>query len=941
MNQIPTRYNPKETEDKWYRFWEENHLFEAKSNPALPPGKAGKKPFCIVIPPPNVTGILHMGHALNNTIQDILIRYHRMKQEESLWMPGTDHAGIATQNVVEKTLAKEGLRRQDLGREKFLEMVWKWKEQYGSTIIQQLKKLGASCDWQRTRFTMDEAYSKAVMEVFVRLFEKDLIYQGYYIINWCPRCQTALSDEEAPHRTMKGNLYYLRYPLKEKIQNPYLVGRQAKSKIQNKSKTQNPKVQKYIVVATTRPETMLGDTAVAVNPQDKRYKHLIGETLILPLMNRPIKIIADSMVDMKFGTGCVKVTPAHDPNDYVLGRKHKLDFINIMHPDARMNEFAGDYQDMDRFEAREVICEDLKTKGLLEKVQPHELSAGHCYRCHTIIEPYLSKQWFVRMKPLSKPAIVAVKKGKISFHPKRWMKVYLNWMENIQDWCISRQIWWGHRIPVYYCKKCTDTEKSQIPNPCLFGRQAKSKIQMSKGIIVSRVKPQKCPDCSSTDIYQDEDVLDTWFSSWLWPFATFYWPKKLEDLKYFYPTSVLVTAPEIIFFWVARMIMAGCEFMKDIPFKDVYIHGTVRDIEGKKMSKSLGNIIDPLDVIHEYGADALRFSLVSITAVGQDVFLSKEKFEQGRNFANKIWNASRFILMNLDSEADRPNLCLLFKKENLSLINRWILSRFYSVLKQVNRNLEHFQFNEAANTLYGFFWHEFCDWYLELIKPDIKNKHNQVVMFKILEKFLRVLHPFMPFVTEEIWQRLNDLTNQRINDSTSIMTQPLPHVQEQMIDKAVEKEAEFLFDGITQIRNLRSSLEIKPEQKVRVSFFPHSKNKQTLLRANQNLIIHLARLEGLNILEAGRRPAATVSACLKDVDIYLHFTGLLDIEKERQKIKEKIKNLEQARCAKEARLKNSQFLKKAPQEIVQKEKESIAEIQSTLKRLEHMSQELG
>ncbi|MFH0826975.1 MAG: valine--tRNA ligase, partial [Candidatus Omnitrophota bacterium] len=860
--------------------------------------------------PPNVTGILHMGHALNNTIQDILIRYHRMKGDESLWMPGTDHAGIATQNVVEKTLAKEGLKRQDLGRKKFIERVWQWRERYGSTIIRQLKKLGSSCDWQRTRFTMDEAYSKAVMEVFVRLFEKDLIYQGYYIINWCPRCQTALSDEEAPHRPMQGQLYYLRYPFKEVQSSGF--------RVQSKTKNKNQKIPEYIVVATTRPETMLGDTAVAVNPKDKRYKHLVGKTLILPLMNRPIRIIADTMVDMKFGTGAVKVTPAHDPNDYTLGKKHKLDFINIMYPDGRLNVNAGGYQDMDRFEAREVVLEDLKSKGLLEKVQPHELSAGHCYRCHTIIEPYLSKQWFVRMKPLSEPAIQAVKKGKISFHPKRWTKVYLNWMENIQDWCISRQIWWGHRIPVYYCKKCQETGKSQIQNP--------------KGIIVSRVKPEKCPDCGSTDIYQDEDVLDTWFSSWLWPFATFAWPQDAQDLKYFYPTSVLVTAPEIIFFWVARMIMAGLEFMKDIPFKDVYIHGTVRDIEGKKMSKSLGNIIDPLDVIGVYGADALRFSLISITAVGQDVFLSKEKFEQGRNFANKIWNASRFILMNLDADAARPDMCVFFKKENLSLINRWILSRFYSVLKQVNRNLDHFQFNEAANTLYGFFWHEFCDWYLELVKPDIKNKHNQVVMFKILEKFLRALHPFMPFVTEELWHRLGE--------STSIMTQPYPHVQEQMCDKALEKEAQFLFDAITQIRNLRSSLEIKPEQKVNVSIFPHSKSKQTLLRVNQDLIIHLARLEDLNILEGGRRPAATISACLEDVDIYLHFSGLLDIEKEQHKIKEKIKDLERARSSKEARLKNSEFVKKAPQEIVLKERESIAEIQSTLKRLEHMSQEL-
>ena len=714
MTEIPSRYDPKTTEDKWYSFWESKKYFSAKPD-------RKKKPFTIVIPPPNVTGILHMGHALNNTIQDILIRYHRMKGEESLWMPGTDHAGIATQNVVEKSIAKEGLKRQDLGRDRFIERVWLWREQYGSTIIKQLKKLGASCDWDRLRFTMDEEYSKSVIEVFVKLYEKKLIYRGSYIINWCPRCQTALSDEEAPHHELQSNLYYLKYPLKD-----------------------NP--DEFIVVATTRPETMLGDTAVAVNPKDKRYKKLIGKILIVPLVNREIKIIADPIVDMKFGTGAVKVTPAHDPNDYAMGKKHGLEFINVMHPDASMNDIAGEYRDMDRFEAREVIIEDLKEKGLLEKVEPHPLSAAHCYRCHTIIEPYLSKQWFVKMKPLAKPAIEAVKKGKIKFHPDRWCKVYLNWMENIQDWCISRQIWWGHRIPVYYCKECVE-------------------------VTVSKTPPGKCHNCGSVNIYQDEDVLDTWFSSWLWPFATFGWPDVLKDeglrmkdessviqhpssfgssdLDYFYPTSVLVTAPEIIFFWVARMIMAGYEFKKDRPFSDVYIHGTVRDIEGKKMSKSLGNIIDPLEIINEYGTDALRFSLISITAQGQDVFLSKERFEQGRNFSNKIWNASRFILMNLDQTQVKVDLCEYAKKEDLSLANRWILSRFYSTLKEVNKNLDNFKFNEAANLLYVFFWHEFCDWYLELIKPEIKLHQNQVVMYKVLEKFLRTIHPFMPFITDE------------------------------------------------------------------------------------------------------------------------------------------------------------------------------------------------
>jgi valyl-tRNA synthetase len=942
MNEIPTRYNPKETEDKWYKFWEENNFFQAKPNPSLPFRQAGKKPFCIVIPPPNVTGILHMGHALNNTIQDILIRYHRMKGEESLWVPGTDHAGIATQNVVEKSIAKEGLKRQDLGREKFIERVWQWKEQYGSTIIHQLKKLGASCDWQRTRFTMDKEYSQAVIEVFVKLYEKGLIYQGDYIINWCPRCQTALSDEEAPHRELQGSLYYLRYPLKESI---------VHNAKQSKDNTIDYRLSAidYIVVATTRPETMLGDTAVAVNPKDKRYKGLIGKTLILPLINREIKIIPDEIVDMKFGTGAVKVTPAHDPNDYLLGKKHSLEFINVMHPDARMNENAGDYRNMDRFEAREVILDDLKEKGLLEKVEPHQLSAGHCYRCHTIIEPYLSKQWFVKMKPLARRALEVVKKGKIKFYPKRWTKVYLNWMENLQDWCISRQIWWGHRLPVYYCRNC-QAGKSEIRNP-KSETNPNFQIPNSKqnaGIIVARIKPDKCPICGSTDIYQDEDVLDTWFSSWLWPFATFYWPFEThdtihntqykKDLEYFYPTSVLVTAPEIIFFWVARMIMAGMEFMKDIPFKDVYIHGTVRDIEGKKMSKSLGNIIDPLEIINEYGTDALRFSLISITAQGQDVFLSKERFEMGRNFANKIWNASRLILTNLDASHAKADLCVFFQKENLDIFNRWILSRFYSVLKEINAYLDAYKFNEAANALYAFFWHEFCDWYLELIKPDIKNAQNQVVMYKILEKFLRVMHPFMPFITEEIWQRIQ-VTGHR-SQVTSIMIEPWPHIQEQIIDHRIEKEARSLFGIISLIRNLRSSVEIKPDQKLRVSVYPHTKFQHKLIKDNLSLLLNLVRLEELEFLHKNIRPKATISSVAQDVDVYLYFSGLLDLESEQKKIKGKIESLSKVLESKTERLKNTDFIKKAPAEVIEKEKESNLKLQDELKRLEKMLHEL-
>ncbi|HLD83136.1 MAG TPA: valine--tRNA ligase [Candidatus Omnitrophota bacterium] len=911
MDEPSKQYNPKETEDKWYKFWEENNLFAARPNPA-------KKPFSIVIPPPNVTGILHMGHALNNTIQDILIRYHRMKGEEALWMPGTDHAGIATQNVVEKAIAKEGLKRQDLGRDKFIERVWQWREQYGSTIIKQLKKIGASCDWTRTRFTMDEEYSKSVLEVFVRLYEKGLIYQGNYIINWCPRCQTALSDEEAPHRELQGNLYYLRYPLKvEKGQSP--AGTVS-----------------FLVVATTRPETMLGDTAVAVNPKDKRYKKLIGATLILPLINREIKVIADNMVDVKFGTGAVKVTPAHDPNDYALGRIHKLDFVNVMTQDGRMNENAGDYKDMDRFEAREVILEDLKEKGLLEKIEAHALSAGHCYRCHTIIEPYLSKQWFVKMKPLSKPALEMVRKGRIKFYPKRWTKVYLSWMQNIQDWCISRQIWWGHRLPVYYCKNCTETGSLNLKI-----KNQKSKLK-TKGIIVSKTKPDKCPDCGSTDIYQDEDVLDTWFSSWLWPFATFYWPTKglspkgtvpEEELRYFYPTSVLVTAPEIIFFWVARMVMAGSEFMQDIPFKDVYIHGTVRDIEGKKMSKSLGNVIDPLEIINQYGADALRFSLISITAQGQDVFLSQDRFQQGRNFANKIWNASRFILMNLDTSMIKTDLCVFFKKEGLDIANRWILSRFYSVLKEVNKMLDAYRFNEAANALYSFFWHEFCDWYLEMIKPDIKDRQNQVAMYKVLEKFLRVLHPFMPFLTEELWQRLP-------HEGNSIMNSSWPHLQDEIIDKKSELKMSLIFELITSIRNMRQELDIPFDKDIAAIFATHNKEHRELLAAMSGSLKNLARLSSIEVSGDFKHAKGSLTTLIKDIHITIPLSGVIDIETQKKRIAGRLEKTALEIKHKEGSLGNKDFLKKAPAEVVEKEKARLTELMDALKRLKAVSNEL-
>jgi len=908
LTELAKAYTPKETEDRWSQAWSDAGAFNATVTP-------GKKPFTIVIPPPNVTGILNRGHALNNTIQDILIRFHRMKGFEPLWMPGTDHAGIATQNVVERKLGKEGRKRQDLGRDKFLEEVWRWKEEYGSTIIRQLKKLGASCDWRRVRFTMDEDYSQAVKEVFIRLFEKGLIYQGNYIINWCPRCQTALADEEAPHRDLQGNLYFLRYPFKDAPD-------------------------EYVIVATTRPETMLGDTAVAVNPKDKRYKKIVGKTLLLPLMNREIPVIADDMVDPAFGTGCVKITPAHDPNDYVTGKKHALAFINVLHPDARINENGGEYKDMDRFEAREVIIEDLKEKGLLEKIEPHALSAGHCYRCHTIIEPYLSKQWFVRMKPLAVPGIAAVKDGRISFYPKRWTKVYLNWMNNIQDWCISRQIWWGHRIPVYYCRACY--KPASVDSPAQTAATGKKNIKHEKqhipGLIVAAVKPAACPHCGATDIYQDEDVLDTWFSSWLWPFATFGWPKQThkdaqgidhdvrEELAFFYPTSALVTAPEIIFFWVARMIMAGFEFMGDIPFKDVYIHGTVRDIEGKKMSKSLGNVIDPLEIINEYGTDALRFSLISITAQGQDVFLNKERFEQGRNFANKIWNASRFVMMNLDNSQVNRDLCLTFKNEQMSLVNRWIISRLYSTLKEVNKNLETYKFNEAANLLYRFFWHEFCDWYLEIIKPEIKQPENQLIMFKVLEKFLRAIQPFMPFITQEIWSRLKP-------SEGLIMQQSWPHLQEQLIDKKTEQRMALILEVITAIRNMRADLEILPTQHLHAVVAAATKPKRELIEHASGHIGYLCRLGTLAVQEKLEHRKSTVTSVVSDVHISLSLEGVVDVEKEKAKIDAKIKKAESDVKAKENTLANTSFVERAPAEVVEKERQRLAELKETLIKL--------
>ncbi len=896
MSEIPSRYNPKECEDKWYQFWQDNGFFHAEVDPQ-------KKPYCIVIPPPNITGILHMGHALNNTIQDILIRFRRMQGYCVLWMPGTDHAGIATQNVVEKEIAQEGLRRQDLGREKFVERTWHWKEKYGSRIVTQLKKLGCSCDWPRTRFTMDEQYSLAVSEVFIQLSRRDLIYKANYIINWCPRCQTALSDEESQHKQVKGFLYYIRYPLQGE---------------QNQ----------YITVATTRPETMLGDTAVAVNPQDKKYKKLIGKTVILPLVNEEIPIIADAAVDPKFGTGIVKVTPAHDPNDFEIAQRHGLAAKVVMNADATMNKNVPlDYQSMDRLEAREAILEDLEERGLLQKTEEYLHSVGHCYRCHTMVEPYLSEQWFVNMQKLGPAAETVVKKGKIRFHPARWKKVYLNWMKNLRAWCISRQIWWGHRIPAWYCTDCKQAYDI---------RRSKDKILPSKkidltqaGIIISLENPKFCPKCGRTNIRQDEDVLDTWFSSWLWPFATFGWPeldnKQQKEISYFYPTQVLVTAQEIIFFWVARMIMAGMYFMKQVPFSDVYIHGTVRDISGTKMSKSLGNIIDPLEVINQYGCDALRFSIISLVATGQDVFLARERFESGRNFANNIWNAARFILSNLDEQKVNLDLCIAAPGIR-ELKDKWILSRFYQTLDGVTKSLDNFRFNDAAKIGYEFFWHEFCDWYIELSKKTISTDVTQLVLYKVLEKTLRMLHPLMPFITEEIWQNLP-------HQGKSIMTAPWPHLQKQFIDKKSEHRMQTLIACIGAIRNIRSVWQIDPAKKVTVKIRLGKKALKSLFSSYNSYIKDLARAESVEIGEKVKRPKASAVAVVSDVEIFIPLEGIIEVAKEAGRLKEKMKGLENILLHTKKRLKDKQFLNRAPKEIVGKERAKQKQLQESIKKL--------
>ncbi|AFQ46033.1 valine--tRNA ligase [Desulfosporosinus meridiei] len=856
--EMATAYDSSSVESKWYKYWEENGFFHEEVD-------KDKQMFSIVMPPPNVTGALHLGHAMDSTIQDILTRFKRMQGFNTLWVPGTDHAGIATQAKVEGQLAKEGTSRHELGREKFLERVWDWKAQYGGRITQQLRRLGSSCDWERERFTMDEGCSKAVREAFVDLYSKGLIYRGNYIVNWCPKCHTTISDIEVEHNDRDGNLYHLRYPVKDS--------------------------EEALVVATTRPETMLGDTAVAVHPEDERYRHLIGKTLILPLMDREIPIIADDYVDQEFGTGAVKITPAHDPNDFEMGLRHNLPQIIVMDKDAKMNEFAGKYQGLDRFEARKAVVADLKAAGVLVKIDPHAHAVGECYRCTTIIEPLVSKQWFVKMEPLAKPAIEVVRDGRLEFVPERFDKIYLGWMENIRDWCISRQLWWGHRIPVWYCEKC--------------GAE-----------ICAKEDPSGCPTCGSENLRQDPDVLDTWFSSGLWPFSTLGWPEKTPELEQFYPTSVLVTGRDIIFFWVARMIFMAMEFMKEVPFPKVMIHGLVLDAQGRKMSKSLGNGVDPIEVIEQYGADTLRFMLITGNTPGNDLRFHPERLEATRNFSNKIWNASRYVLLSLEDYQEGP-------RGELALADRWILTRYASTIENVTKALENFDLGEAGRLLYEFIWNEFCDWYIELTKPRLYNKEDvlarhtaQSVLLEVLEGTLRLLHPFMPFLTEEIWQNFPVA-------GKSIMTQSWPGIPAYQ-DTVAEGNMTLLMEAIKAIRNIRAEMKVAPGQKVEIIMLAADKNQRAVLENGKADILKLAGGASVELFESlPEKPSQSASAVLGGVEIYLPLKGMMDLGKEIARLEKEISLAIQEQQVLETKLNNPGFTNKAPAPVVAKERERL------------------
>jgi len=850
LKEIDKIYNPSEVEDKLYKKWVDGEYFKAVPSP-------DKKPFSIVIPPPNVTGQLHMGHALDETLQDILIRFKRMQGYSTLWLPGTDHAGIATQIKVEEQLRGEGLTRYDLGREKFLERVWEWKNMYGNRIINQLKKLGSSCDWSRERFTMDAGCSKAVREVFVTLYEKGLIYKGNRIINWCPNCTTALSDAEVEYSEQGGHFWYIKYPIDGE--------------------------DGYLTIATTRPETLLGDTAVAVNPEDERFTHLVGKNLILPLVGRKIPVIADSYVDKEFGTGAVKITPAHDPNDFEVGMRHNLEQIKVLNDDATINKNGGIYEGLDRYEARRRIVEDLEKGGYLLKIEEHSHNVGTCYRCKTTVEPMTSDQWFVKMAPLAEEAIRVVKDETVKFVPDRFSKTYLNWMENVHDWCISRQLWWGHRIPAFYCEKC--------------GK-----------MVVSREDAPVC-ECGGA-MKQEDDVLDTWFSSALWPFSTLGWPDKTEDLAYYYPTSVLVTGYDIIFFWVARMIFSGMEHMKEEPFKHVFIHGLVRDSQGRKMSKSLGNGIDPLEIIEKYGADALRMTLATGNSPGNDMRFYIERVEASRNFANKLWNAARFVMMNLD--IDKITL-----PENPAIEDKWVLSKYNKLVKEVTENLEHFEVGIAMSKVYDFVWDVFCDWYIELVKPRLyddaceSKKDAQNTLAYVLTGTLKLLHPFMPFITEEIYCALP------VEDE-SIVISKWPEYNEALCFEKEEADMEIICEAIKGIRNVRAEMNIPPSKKAALIAITQNAD---LFKAGEAFFMKLAGASELIVkAEKDDECANTVSVAVNGAELLMPTDQLIDKEKELARLTKEKANLESEIKRVEGKLSNQGFLAKAPAKLVEEEK---------------------
>jgi valyl-tRNA synthetase len=868
---MPKGYEPKEVEERWYKYWEENRLFRAEA-------KSERTPFCIVIPPPNVTGSLHMGHALNNTLQDILCRFKKMQGYNVLWQPGTDHAGIATQNVVERQLAAKGTDRHQVGREKFIELVWEWKEKYGGVIINQLKRLGSSCDWSRERFTMDEGLSRAVREVFVRLFEENLIYRGDYIINWCPRCRTALADLEVEHEEMESSLYYIHYVFKDRPG--------------------------HLTVATTRPETLLGDTAVAVNPDDERYHGVAGSHVILPVLNRPIPVILDKYVDKEFGTGALKITPAHDANDFEIGNTHRLERIRVLDDGGKMNEMAGPYKGMDRFECRERIVEDLRKAGLLEKIEPYRNAVGHCYRCKKMIEPLLSKQWFVKVGPLAEKAIEAVKQGRTRIVPLNWELTYYEWMNNIKDWCISRQIWWGHRIPAWYCQKCGE-------------------------LTVAREEPKSCSKCGSTDLVQETDVLDTWFSSALWPFSTLGWPDRTDELKTFYPTATMVTGFDILFFWVARMMMMGIHFMGDVPFRDVYIHALVRDAYGKKMSKSKGNVIDPLSVIDQFGTDAFRFTLAALAAQGRDIKLSEERIAGYRHFVNKLWNSARLVLMNLDGDGAAK------EGETVhSLADRWILSRLHQVSGEVTKALEEYRFNDGASLGYQFVWHEFCDWYLEMAKEGIYSENAVVrrstlsVLVTALKAVVKLLHPFMPFVTEEIWQRLPGVEG-------SIMTASFPRSEEFAFDAQALAEMSLVMGAITGIRNIRGEMNLPPSKKVDIVVEAPGLNDAEILRHNIPHLRSLARVESIDLGTSVARPKGSATAVFGQNQVHVILKGLLDFEEEKKRLRKEIGKVDKDMEMLDRKLSNPQFREKAAAEIIEEVQQKKEALSLRLEKLNH------